>query len=139
MRVTDASHPLTEGLPASFEVVDELYLIELQDPGASHVLLTTELAHDPSPEGFGFSYDDDTSVLPDGVTRVLGYTRAHGHGGVAYIALGHCHSRSTNRQSAVDPSVSATGEVPLKFRGTWESESFEQLLRNGIKWGSGQV
>ncbi|ETW97727.1 MAG: hypothetical protein ETSY2_44060 [Candidatus Entotheonella gemina] len=138
VRVTDASHPLTRGLPASFEVVDELYLIELQDPATSHILLTTELARDPSPAGFGFSYDEDTSVLPDGVTRVLGYTRSQGKGGVAYIALGHCHSRSTNRQPVVDPSVSATGDVPLKFRGAWESEPFEQLLRNGIKWGSGQ-
>ncbi len=138
VHVTDASHPLTQGLPKSFEVVDELYLIELQDPSASQILLTTELAKDPSPEGFGFSYEADTSVMPDGVTRVLGYTRAHGKGGVAYIALGHCHSRSTNRQPVVDPSVSASGEVPLKFRGSWESEPFERLLRNGIKWGSGQ-
>ncbi len=139
VRVTDTSHPLTQGLPSSFEVVDELYLIELQEPEASHILLTTELARDPSPEGFGFSYDEDTSVLSDGVTRVLGYTRVHGDGGVAYIALGHCHSRSTNRQPVVDPSVSANGDVPLKFRGSWESGPFEQLLRNGIKWGSGQV
>ncbi|PON19639.1 hypothetical protein C2W62_01660 [Candidatus Entotheonella serta] len=135
VRVTDTSDPLTQGLPSSFEVVDELYLIELQEPEASHILLTTELARDPSPEGFGFSYDEDTSVLSDGVTRVLGYTRAHGDGGVAYIALGHCHSRSTNRQPVVDPSVSANGDVPLKFRGSWESGPFEQLLRNGIKGG----
>lgn len=138
VQVTDASHPLTQGLPPSFEVVDELYLIELQDPANSQVLLTTELAQDPSPEGFGFSYEVDTSLLPDGKTRVLGYTRDHGKGGVAYIGLGHCHSRSTNRQPVVDPSVSATGEVPLKFRGPWESEPFEQLLRNGIQWGRGQ-
>lgn len=138
VQVADASHPLTQGLPASFEVVDELYLIELQEPHASHILLTTELAKDPSPTGFGFSYEADTSVLPDGKTRVLGYTRAHGKGGVAYIALGHCHARSSNRQSVVDPSVSTTGDVPLTFRGSWTCEAFEQLLRNGIKWGSGR-
>ncbi len=69
---------------------------------------------------------------------MLGYIRAHGKGGVAYFGLGHCHSRSTNRQPVVDASVSATGEVPLKFRGPWEHEAFEQLLRNGIEWGRGQ-
>ncbi len=30
--------------------------------------------------------------MPDSKTRVLGYTRALGKGGVAYIALGHCPS-----------------------------------------------
>ncbi len=62
VQVADPSHPLTRDLPASFEVVDELYLIELQDPDASQVLLTTELPRDPSPEGFGFSYEHDTSL-----------------------------------------------------------------------------
>ena len=53
--VTDRDHVLTRGLPASFEVIDELYLIELQAPAASHVLLTTELARDPSPPASGLS------------------------------------------------------------------------------------
>ena len=43
-------HALTSGLPESFEIVDELYLIE--PIGHSQVLLTTELAEDPSPPGF---------------------------------------------------------------------------------------
>ena len=41
--VADREHALTQGLPASFDVMDELYLIELQDPANSHVLLTTLL------------------------------------------------------------------------------------------------
>jgi hypothetical protein len=122
----------------SFEVMDELYLIELQDPAQSHVVLTTELAEDPSPPGFGFVYDKDTSLLPDGKTRVLGYTRDIGKGGVAYIALGHCHSPKNNVQPFVDSSVNSAGSTPLLFRGSWETEPFERLLRNGITWGSGQ-
>ena len=135
--VTDRDHVLTRDLPASFEVIDELYLIELQAPAASHVLLTTELATDPSPPGFGFVYDQDTAVLPDGKTRVLGYTRALGKGGVAYIALGHCHTPATNRPRVVDASAQESGSLPALFRGAWETEPFERLLRNGITWGLG--
>ena len=121
VEVADRSHPLTEGLPPSFEVMDELYLIEALDPARCHILLTTELAKDPSPQGFGFVYDRDTSVLPDGKTRVLGYTRDVGKGGVTYIALGHCHSPLSNVQPFVDASVEASGTTPKTFRGSWES------------------
>jgi uncharacterized protein len=138
VNVTDREHVLTKDLPASFEVMDELYLIELQEPAACHVLLTTELAQDPSPPGFGFVYDKDTSLLSDGKTRVLGYSREVGKGGVVYIALGHCHSLKNNVQPFVDPSVNLAGSTPTLFRGAWETEPFTRLLRNGIKWGSGQ-
>ena len=134
--VTNREHILTKGLPASFEVMDELYLIELQEPATCQVLLTTELAKDPSPPGFGFVYDKDTALQPDGKTRVLGYVRELGKGSVAYIALGHCHSPTSNVQPFVDPSVDPAGNTPTVFRGAWETAPFEQLLRNGIAWGS---
>jgi uncharacterized protein len=111
VHVSDRQHAVTRGLPASFEVIDELYLIELQEPSACQVLLTTELDKDPSPPGFGFVYDKDTSLLPDGKTRVLGYTRELGKGAVTYIALGHCHSPTDNRQRLVDASVHASGDL----------------------------
>ena len=85
--VANRQHVVTKDLPMSFEVIDELYLIELQEPSTCQVLLTTELDKDPSPPGFGFVYDQDTSVQPDGKTRVLGYSRELGKGGVTYIAL----------------------------------------------------
>ena len=135
--VVNQQHILTKGLPASFEVMDELYLIELQEPAASEVLLTTELAQDPSPPGFGFVYDEDTALQPDGKTRVLGFTRALGKGSVAYIALGHCHSTASNMQPFVDTSVDAANTTPQVFRGSWDTQPFEQLLRNGIEWGCG--
>jgi uncharacterized protein len=135
--VTDRQHPLTRDLPASFEVIDELYLIELQEPSACHMLLATELDKDPSPPGFGFVYDQDTSLLSDGKTRVLGYTKALGKGGVTYIALGHCHSPTDTRQRIVDTSATASGDATKLCRGSWETEPFEQLLRNGITWGIG--
>ncbi len=135
--VRDRDHPLTRGLPVSFEVIDELYLIELQAPAETRVLLTTsDLAgQDEAPRTFGFSYGKDTSVEPDGRTRVLGYVRGHGAGAVAYFALGHCHSPSTNIQPFVDASVDAAGTTPLHFHGPWETDAFERLLRNGVEWG----
>jgi hypothetical protein len=126
--------PLTEGVPEVFDVMDELYLIELCDPSC-RVLLTTELPRDPSPPGFGFVYDADTALQPDGVTRVLGYTRPFGRGEICYFALGHCHNPGNNVQPFVDASVEPSGATPLHFRGAWETEAFTQLLRNGIAWG----
>ena len=137
--VADRDHPITRGVPDSFEVMDELYLIELQQPATLRLLLTTELDKDPSPAGFGFVYDRDTSILPDGKTRALGYTREVGRGGVTYIALGHCHSPMSNVQPFVDSSIEASGKTPLTFRGSWETPAFEQLLRNGIQWGVGSA
>lgn len=130
-----ADHPLTEGVPGSFDVMDELYLLEIQDPNLQ-VLLTTVLEADPSPEGFGFVYDKDTSLQSDGKTRVLGYLRTVGEGSVIYYGLGHCHSATTNMQPLVDESVDANGKTPKSFRGPWETEAFQQLLQNAIKWST---
>jgi uncharacterized protein len=132
--VAVADHPLTTGLPETFEAVDELYLVELQDPSNTHVLLTTELDRDPSPPGFGFLYDADTSALDEGGTRALGYVHQVGAGAVFYMALGHCHSPTTNSQPFVDGSVSAGGVTPRSFHGMWEAAPFQQLVRNGIAW-----
>ncbi len=117
--------------------MDELYLIELLAPAESVVLLSTaDLdAQDPAPRSFGFSYGEDTSVGRDGRTRALGFERAHGAGAVAYFALGHCHTPATNIQPFVDASVDAANATPLHFRGPWETDAFERLLRNGIEWG----
>ena len=85
---------------------------------------------------FGFVYDQDTALLPDGKTRVLGYTRTVGKGGVAYIALGHCHAPSTtNRLPLVDASVDLPASALQQFRGAWETAPCARVLRNGIAWG----
>ena len=133
VKVVDSSHPITAGLPESFEVADELYLIETT--GDCNVLLTTELPVDPSPEGFGFVYEDDTSLQADGKTRVLGYTKSVGDGEVAYVALGHCHSPATNGQLMVDASVHPDGTTPESFRGVWDDDVFRRLIDNAIGWG----
>ena len=134
--VVDSGHPLTRGLDAAFEVMDELYFVELQDPSECHVFLTTDLPKDPTPSDFApVEYDHERALLPDGRSRPLGYTKNLGQGAVAYIALGHCHSAATNGQPYVDSSVAANGAVPLLFRGPWETEAYRQLLENGMSWG----
>ena len=79
----------------------------------------------------GTVYPSDTSLQPDGKTRVLGYTRKVGKGGVTYFALGHCHNPAIRAARAADP----TDTTPPMFRGPWETEAFVTLLRNGIAWG----
>ena len=128
-----AADRLTRGLGASFDVEDEPYFIELQDPGSTRILLTADYGPDAVSPTIGTLYPSDTSLLADGKTRVLGYTRDVGQGGVTYFALGHCHNPAIRASRAPDP----TDTTPLTFRGSWESDAFITLLRNAITWGVG--
>jgi uncharacterized protein len=131
VEVSDADHPLTRGLERSFEVEDEPYFVELQDPGATRILLTADYGPTAVSPAIGTLYPSDTSLQPDGRTRVLGYTRDVGDGSVAYIALGHCHNPAIRGGRPADP----TDPTPLTFHGSWESPAFITLLRNAIAWG----
>lgn len=137
---------LLRGVPDGFEVDDELYLLEVLGADTS-VLLQTELPDDVTPDGFGFAVPEDRSVLPDGRSRALAtlrlVPRSDGDptaepGGVAYVALGHCHNPSSNSQPFVDASVAPDGTTPLTFTGSWDTVGFDQLLRNGIAWALGR-
>ena len=126
--VVDRDHPITRGIGASFEVDDEPYFVELQDPGSTRVLLTAEYGPDAISPSIGTIYPSDTSLQADGRTRVLGYTREVGDGCVTYFALGHCHNpaiRAARGADAADPT-------PATFHGAWESDAFVRLLRNAI-------
>jgi type 1 glutamine amidotransferase len=133
VEVRDPDHPLTRGLGASFEVEDEPYFIELQDPGATTVLLTADYGPGAGSPAIGTLYPSDTSLQADGRTRVLGYTRAVGDGGVTYFALGHCHNPAIRAARPADPADT----TPPTFRRPWETEAFTTLLRNAIGWGTG--
>ena len=135
--VADDASSLTAGLPTTFEVVDEPYFVELQDPAATRILLTAEYGPDCVSPTIGTIYEQDTSLLADGRTRVIAFTRDVGAGGVAYISLGHCHSPTSNTQRTVDRAVDPEGKPPLTFRGSWELEYFKTFLRNAIAWGVG--
>ncbi len=132
--VVAPGHPLTKDLPESFETIDEPYMIEVQHPSETQLILTAELGPDDSPLGSGFEYDEDTALQPDGKTRALGFTRNIGKGGVTYIALGHC-SPVSQSQLAADPNPEDAGGRPAALRATWESDAYIQLLSNAIEWG----
>src|SRR5256885_3545037 len=78
----DGSTSLTRGLGPSFVGEDEPYFIELQDPGATRILLTADYGPGAASPTIGTLYPSDTSLRPDGKTRLLGYTREVGKGGV---------------------------------------------------------
>jgi type 1 glutamine amidotransferase len=138
VKVHDADAGLTKGVSETFSVIDEPYMIEVQDLPNTNILLTSSWGADPLPGKFGFDYgDEDTSLLEDGKTRVVAYNKEVGDGGVTYIALGHCHNPSTNSQAFVDDSVSEGGKTPKTIRGPWETEEYPALLRNAIDWGIG--
>jgi type 1 glutamine amidotransferase len=126
--VRDGAHPITRGLGASFEVEDEPYFIELQDPRSTRILLTADYGPNVVSPVVAPLYGSDTSLQSDGRTRVLGYTREIGSGCVTYFALGHAHNPASRAGRPADPS-----EVPT-FRGSWETDAFLTLLRNAIAW-----
>ena len=101
--VSDPDHPLTRGLGTSFEVEDEPYFIELQDPASTRILLTADYGPGAVSPTIGTLYASDTSLQADGKTRVLGYTRDVGQGGVTYFALGHCHNPAIRAAPARRP------------------------------------
>ena len=127
--VRDAAHPLTQGMASSFEVEDEPYFIELQDAASSTVLLTADYGARAVSDVVNKLYPADTSLQPDGKTRVLGYTRARGLGAVTYFALGHCHNPASREGRP------AGSERPV-MRGAWESTAFDTLLRNAISYAT---
>ena len=135
--VATPDHPITANVPDEFQVEDELYLLEIDAPENCRVLLTTSdlPADDPAPREFGFTYGDDTSLAPDGRTRVLAYERPVGEGSIVYLGLGHCHTPTTNIQPWVDLSVAADGKTPLEFGGPWTSPVFNQLVDDALRWG----
>ena len=73
VEVSNRDHPLTRGLGPSFEVEDEPYFVELQDPGSVQILLTADYGADAVSPAIGTLYPTDTSLQSDGRTRVLGY------------------------------------------------------------------
>jgi len=133
VEVSAADIPLTRGLGKSFVVEDEPYFVELQDPGSTQILLTADYGPSAVSPAIGTLYASDTSLQPDGRTRVLGYTREVGDGGVTYFALGHCHNPAIRALRTLDPADT----TPPTFRRPWETDAFVTLLRNAVAWGVG--
>jgi hypothetical protein len=103
----------------------------LQDPASTRILLTADYGAEAASATEGL-YPSDISLLSDGRTRVLGYTRPVGDGAVTYYALGHCHNPAIRAARSANPADS----TPPTFHGLWETEPFVTLLRNAIAWGT---
>ncbi|MBS0644447.1 MAG: ThuA domain-containing protein [Acetobacteraceae bacterium] len=129
VRVADKQNPITRGIADGFQMEDEPYFIELQDPASARILLTAEYDSAEDWPVVEQLYGRDTSLLPDGHTRVLGYTRPLGRGAVTYFALGHCHTPAVRGGAAT-----AADRTPATFHGAWETAPFTDLLRNAVAW-----
>jgi len=129
--VTDRDHPITRGVGSSFEIEDEPYFIELLQPASTRILLTAEYGADAAPPALSTLYGADPSLLTDGRSRVLGYTRVVGCGCVTYLAFGHCHDPTARADRKDAP------DYPKTFRAPWESPAYALLLRNAIAWRPG--
>ncbi|MEJ0020666.1 MAG: ThuA domain-containing protein [Acetobacteraceae bacterium] len=128
--VSPVAHPLTQGLGTSFQVEDEPYFIELQDAASTQVLLTADYGPEAASPAIGTLYPADTSLQPDGHTRVLAYTRRIGGGAVTYCALGHCHNPAIHAGRTPTPGETTSPT----FHGAWDSDGFVTFLRNAIAW-----
>jgi uncharacterized protein len=114
--VTDAQHPLVRGIEP-FDVVDELYLCELQ--GSNCVLLHTHY-NGKAQRGF-----PDREWFSDEPRPVL-YLHRHGAGEVLYFTLGHCRGRFD-----MQPYIE---EYPNVERCSWQSPVFYEILSRGLRW-----
>src|SRR2546426_6620440 len=65
----------TPGLTAAFVVEDEPYFIELQDPGATRILLTADYGPGATSPAIGALYPSGTPLRPDGTTPRLRFHR----------------------------------------------------------------
>lgn len=111
-------HPLVQGIE-SFEVEDELYLLE--EHGPNEVLLYAEF-NGKAMRGFTERewYSNDK--------RPILYLHNHGKGEILYLNLGHCRSRYD-----MEPLMS---EYPEIERCSWLSPVFHTLLQRGILWAT---
>ncbi len=115
--VTRPEDPLLVDIPSTFEVEDELYVIEYADD--VEVLLNTHWGGEAMRRTF------------DEAFRPLMYRRKVGDGGVLYLALGHC-----NR-----PFDKPRPDMPDRpdLRGPWSLPVYQTLIRRGIAWAAGRL
>jgi uncharacterized protein len=114
--VSRPDEPLMAGIDVSFEVDDELYVI---DPSAGiEVLLETR-----------WGGETLSATFPEAV-RPLMYRYRVGDGAVLYLALGHCNRRF---------DVAGIGQPDSDDRrGPWAMPLYQELIRRGVDWAAGR-
>jgi type 1 glutamine amidotransferase len=120
VKVTDATHPLTNGIDA-FTTTDEIYLCRML--GDNQVLLHCE-----------FSQPVDDFVSTDwqaNDTQPVMYLHPHSAGEVLYLTLGHCRGHFDMRP--------LTDYYPNNERCSWDTPAYYELLRRGLRWAVGEL
>ena len=121
IKVADPNHVLTQGIE-DFEVEDEEpYYCE--PIGKQHVLLEAQY-NEPSQGYVRSDYGTDRDKHP----QMYLHPHGKGNGEVLYLSLGHCSGKHDMK-----PLV----EINKVVRGSWNSPTYYELLRRGIKWGAG--
>jgi type 1 glutamine amidotransferase len=115
--VTAPEDPLLSDVPPTFEVDDELYVIETHSEQLE-VLLQTRWGG----EAMRQQYPEDT--------RPLMYRHRVGEGGVLYLALGHCNRPFDKPRPEMDDRPD--------LRGPWAMPLYQELVRRGIDWAAGR-
>ena len=119
VRVTGFRHPLTQGI-SDFEVEDEEpYYCERM--GEQRVLLEASY-NEPSLGYVRSDYGTDRESHPQM------YLHAWGQGEVLYLTLGHCSGKH---------DMKPLRDINPVVRGSWNSPTYHELLRRGIRWGIG--
>ena len=113
--VSAPSDPLLDDLPPSFEVDDELYIIEQH--ADFEVLLETRWGG----EAFG------NRSFPE-ERRPLMYRHRVGEGGVLYLALGHANRPFDKPRPDMPDSPDR--------RGPWSMPIYQALIKRGIEWAA---
>jgi type 1 glutamine amidotransferase len=110
------SDPLMAGIEPTFDVDDELYVIE---PHADfEVLLETRWGG----EAMGRFFEE--------AVRPLMYRHFVGDGGVLYLALGHCNRPFDLPRPDMPESTDR--------RGPWSLPVYQELIRRGVDWAAGR-
>lgn len=112
--VTAPQDPLLADIPGSFEVDDELYVIEPAED--IEVLLQTTWGGKAMRQTF-----------PEAV-RPLMYRRRVGNGGVLYLALGHCNRPFDKPRPEMEDRPD--------LRGPWPLAVYQELIRRGVDWAA---
>ncbi len=120
VRVVNPQHPLTEGMD-DFEIEDEPYYCEFF---GDHEVLLEATYHAESTGYVRSDFGTDRDSQPQM------YLRSLGDGGVLYLTLGHCTGKYD-----MQPLM----EVAPVTRCAWNSPTYYELLRRGIRWGIGAL
>ena len=121
IQVTDVAHPLTGGIE-DFEVDDEEpYYCE---PLGEQTVLLQASYNVPSTGYVRSDYGTDRDKHPQM------YLHPWGDGQVLYLSLGHCTGKH---------DMKPLMDIAPVIRGSWDSPTYYELLRRGIRWGIGSL